>query len=111
MTYILNEYLKIMRSTIDKRVFSEPDGPPVSLFYFCIALAFLSMYVYFGWILSSEDSFFFPLLMGVGFALQCIAESRPKRRRQTAGVLRLTAILVYLSGLVAIVFVPRFLFG
>ncbi len=39
MTHRLNAYVKIMRSTINKRVFSEPDGRRMSLFYFCIALA------------------------------------------------------------------------
>ena len=97
-----------MRSTINKRVFNEPEGRPMSLVYFGIAVAFLSMYVWFKWILGSADPFFFPLIMGVGMALQGIAESRPESRRQTAGVLRLTAMLVYLCGLVAIVFVPGF---
>ncbi|WP_324661726.1 hypothetical protein [Haloarcula sediminis] len=100
-----------MRSTISKRVFSEPDGRPVSLFYSGIAVVFLSMYVYFAWVLGSEDGVLFPLLMGAGFALQGVAESRPEGRRQTAGVLRLTAILVYLGALVATVLTPGFLFG
>lgn len=98
-------------SLINKTVFSEPEGRPISLFYFAIALLFLSMYVYIAWILSSEDSIVFPLLMGTGFALQGIAESRPESRRRTAGVLRLAAILVYLCGLVATVLVPGLLFG
>ncbi|MFB6122040.1 MAG: hypothetical protein ABEJ78_01095 [Haloferacaceae archaeon] len=100
-----------MPSTINKRVFSEPDGRPVSIFYFGIAVVFLSMYVYFTWVLGSEDAISFPLVMGAGFALQGIAESRPESRRRTAGVLRLTAILVYLSALAATVLTPGFLFG
>ncbi|MFC4451105.1 hypothetical protein [Halorussus aquaticus] len=100
-----------MRATIKKRVFSEPDGRPVSLVYFGLALVLLSQYVYLVWILTSEDSSFFLLIMGVGFTLQGIAESRPESQRQTAGVLRLTAILVYLCSLIATVFLPGFLLG
>lgn len=100
-----------MSSTIKKRVFNKPTGRPESLFYFGIAVAFLSLYVYFKWILGSADSLFFPLVIGVGFTLQAVAESRPESQRQTAGILRLMAILVYLCALVVTVFVPGFLFG
>jgi len=80
------------------------------VFYFGIAVAFLSLYGYFTWVLGSEE-LVFPLIMGVGFALQAVAESRPESRRQTAGVLRLMAMLVYLCGLVATLLAPEFLFG
>ena len=100
-----------MPSTIKNRVFYEPTGRPESLFYFSIAVASLSLYVYFKWILGSADSLFFPLVMGVGFAFQGIAESCSESRRQTAGVLRLMAMLVYLCGLVVTVLIPEFLLG
>jgi hypothetical protein len=100
-----------MPSTIRKRVFNEPMGRPESLFYFSMAAASLSLYVYFKWILGSADPLFFPLVMGVGFALQGSAESCSESRRQTAGVLRLMAMLVYLCGLVVTVLIPEFLFG
>ena len=100
-----------MHPTIEKRVFHEPDGRPESLVYFGTAVAFLSMYVYFTWVLSSTDSFFFLLLIGVGYTLQGTAESRPKSRRRTAGMLRLMVILIYLCGLVGTVLIPEFMFG
>jgi hypothetical protein len=79
----------------------------MSLFYFGIAVAFLSLYVFFKWVLGSEDLFLFPLVMVVGNTLQGIAESRPESQRQTAGVLRLIVMFVYLSAIVVIVFVPE----
>ncbi|QLC33305.1 hypothetical protein EFA46_003470 [Halarchaeum sp. CBA1220] len=100
-----------MLSTIKKRVFNEPTGRPESVFYFGLAVAFLSLYVYLKWILGSADPLFFPLVMGVGFMLQTVAESRPESQRQTAGVLRLMAMLMFLCGLVVTVFAPGFLFG
>jgi hypothetical protein len=100
-----------VRSTITDRVCREPDGRPETLVYFGVAVAFLSMYVYFAWILSSEDSFNFSLVMAVFWALMGIAESLPERRRQTAGILRLTMLFLSLCILVAIVFAPGFMLG
>jgi len=96
-----------MPSTIKKLVFNEPAGRPMSLFCFGIAVAFLSLYVFFKWVLGSEDLLLLPLVMGVGYVLQGIAESRPESKRQTAGVLRLMAMFVYLSVIVGLVFVPE----
>ena len=101
----------VMPSTINKRVFKEPDGRLMSLFYFGIAVVFLSQYVFFKLILGSGDSFLLLLVLGAGFVLQGIAESRPESKRQTAGVIRLMALLVYLWGLVVTVLIPGFLVG
>jgi hypothetical protein len=49
--------------------------------------------------------------MAVGTGLSGIAESLPNDRRRTAGILRVTAILVLIGVLATTVFVPEFIVG
>ncbi|OAQ54748.1 hypothetical protein HTG_04070 [Natrinema mahii] len=99
-----------MPSTVTEVVFSEPSGRSAALIQFAGSLAFSGLYVY-SRIAGSADSGRWLLGMVVGSALAGIAESLPKDRRLTAGVLRLAAILVLLSLLAATLFSPEFVVG
>lgn len=99
-----------MSSTVTEVVFSEPSGRSAALIQFAGSLAFSGLYVY-SWTAGNADSGRWLLGMVVGSALAGVAESLPKDRRLTAGVLRLTAILVLLSLLTATVFGPEFIVG
>jgi hypothetical protein len=95
---------------IDQIVFSEPSGWPLALVQFSAALVFLGLYVYFG-IIKNSTSSSWVLFFVVGNSLAGIAESLPKARRQTAGVLRLSAVLVLTSFLATTFFAPELVTG
>ncbi len=99
-----------MPSTVREVVFSEPSGRNHAAVMFSSALFFSSLYVYHG-TAGRFSSASWLLFMVVGTALSGIAESLPKDRRRAAGLLRITAILVLLSMLAAIVFSPEFIVG
>ena len=92
-------------SGIRKFVFAEPSGRPKSIFMFSGSLVFLSIYVYFG--VLGDSSSIDELFISVGFALSGIAESLRKDRRRIAGLLRITAVLVFISLLAALFSTPE----
>lgn len=98
-----------MPSRIGELVFSEPSGRLDALVMFSGSLVFLGLYVYSG-ILGGSSSIY-EVFLSVGFAVSGIAESLPKDRRRTAGIFRVTAILVLTSQVIAAVFAPEFVLG
>jgi hypothetical protein len=98
-----------MPSKIKEIVFSEPSGGINAFVVFAGSLAMVSIYVYFD--ILRDGSSISSLMMAVGFALSGLAESLPTERRQLAGGLRVTAILV-LTGLLGLtVFAPEVILG
>ncbi|PCR92723.1 hypothetical protein CP557_12910 [Natrinema ejinorense] len=75
---------------------------------FTISLFLLVFYVYYGILLDVPSLNL--LIMAVGFALAGAAEFLPTERRRTAGVLRVSAILLLIGLLALIVFAPEILF-
>jgi hypothetical protein len=95
-----------MPSTIDETVLSEPSGRPETLVHFAGSLAFASLYLY-TWSVGDTDLGRWLLVMAVGAAVAGTAESLPTARRQTAGALRLVAILLLLCLVTASVVAPE----
>ncbi|WP_380680532.1 hypothetical protein [Salinigranum sp. GCM10025319] len=92
-----------MPSRVSDVVFSEPSGCRHAIVMFAGALAFAGLYVYYGII----GEFF----LLVGCVLSGIAESLPTERRRTAGVLRVTAILVLVGLLATVAVAPELVVG
>ena len=84
-----------MPSIIEKTVLSEPSRGLHTVMFFSFSLVFLSIYVYFD-VLGDSPSASAGIL-SIGFALSGIAESLPTNRRRTAGIFRVTAVLLLLS--------------
>ena len=97
-----------MPSIVEDTVFKEPAGGTLALVYLAGALLFAGQYGYYAIVLDSPPGNFI-LLMCVGFGLSGTAESLPNHRRRAAGILRRTAIVVYMSLLAALVFEPDFM--
>lgn len=95
-----------MPSVVTEVLFSEPSGRPQTLVQFSGALVFLGLYAY-AWSVGDAASSGWLLGMAVGATLSGVAEALPKRHRQGAGVLRIAAILVFGTVLVATVFLPE----
>ncbi|WP_276271051.1 hypothetical protein [Haloarcula litorea] len=93
-----------MPSVVADTLFSEPSGRPNSLAQFASALAFTGIYV---WSASNGSPQPWLLVMVFGATLAGVAESLPKARRRTAGVLRLVALLSLCCLVAAIVLVPE----
>ncbi|MFC6989053.1 hypothetical protein ACFQJD_10675 [Haloplanus sp. GCM10025708] len=74
------------------------------------SLLFLSLYVYAA-VLGDSSSSSWLVVMAAGTGLSGIAESLPKDRRRTAGVFRVTAMLVLMDLLATTVFAPEFVVG
>lgn len=98
-----------MPSRVSDVLFSEPAGRRHALVMFSGALALLVIYVYYG--VLGESTSTSTLFLMVGAALSGVAESLPKDRRRTAGMLRATAILVLVCLLAAVAFAPEFVVG
>jgi len=98
-----------MPSKIKDVVFSEPGGRRNAFVMFASSLAMLSIYIYYDVLrdVSSVNS----LIMAVGFALSGFAESLPTERRQMAGGLRVTAVLLLTGLLVLTIFAPELILG
>lgn len=96
-----------MPSGIEDFVLSEPSGQPAAAVMFSGALIFLALYVYFG--VFGDSSSIYELFMVGALALSGTAESLPKGRRRTAGVLRVTAILVLLIMIGVLAIAPEIL--
>ena len=99
-----------MPSIVSDVVFSEPSGRLNAGVMFSGALAFAGLYVYTR-ITGTGSVFSWHLIMLVGFTLSGIAESLPYDRRQAAGILRLTAILLLFGLLAATIFAPELILG
>ncbi|MFC3960003.1 hypothetical protein [Halovivax cerinus] len=99
-----------MPSTIGDVVFSEPAGRPFALVQLCSALLISSLYVYYA-VLGNSTVGRFVLFMIAGTALSGIAESLPKTRRRATGILRVTAILVFVCLLATISVAPEAVMG
>jgi hypothetical protein len=91
---------------ISKVVFSEPQGHPNSTVQLGVSLLYLCLFVYFSSVGSVGEFLFIPFLI-VGTALSGIADSMPESRRQAAGVLRLTALVVLVSMIVITIVTPE----
>jgi hypothetical protein len=87
-------------------LFNEPQGRPNSLVQFGASLTFLCVFVY-AWSVGSAEEVSWVLFLVVGTALSGIAESLPENRRQAAGVLRLSALVVLVSMLVILIATPE----
>ena len=100
-----------MPSRLSDTVFREPAGrrDTLTLAMFGGAAAFAGQYVYFG--LVSGNSPGWLLVMMVGFALSGSAESLPTNRHRTAGILRLTSILVFTLLFCVAILAPGLIFG
>ena len=96
-----------MPSMINEVVFSEPSGRPSSTVQFTGAVIFLGLYSY-TWIEGNGNPSNWLLFMIIGSFLSGIAESLPKNRKFTAGIVRLTAITVLMCLLAIIFLVPDF---
>ena len=94
-----------MPSKIKEIVLSEPSGWPTTAVMFSGALIFLGMYVYFG--VFGDSPTVYELFLAGAFALSGTAESLPKARRRTAGVLRVTAILILLIMITILAIAPE----
>ncbi|WP_372479349.1 hypothetical protein ACAH01_12095 [Halomicrobium sp. HM KBTZ05] len=92
-----------MPSKIEAVVLNEPAGSPKTLVMFFGAVLFVGVYAY-GALRGSSNTFL--LVMAAGFVLSGIAESLPTDRRRTAGVLRVTAILILLALVAVVLFAP-----
>ena len=99
-----------MPSIITDVVFSEPSGRSIALVQFSGAVVFLVVYLYFSLLRNSTSSSWI-LVLVAGSTLSGMAESLPKHRRKTAGVLRLTVILLLVGFLGATLITPEFVIG
>jgi hypothetical protein len=84
-----------MPSIIEKTILSEPSRGAHTVMFFFFSLVFLGIYLYFD-VLGHSSS---PSagILSIGFALSGIAECLPTHRRRTAGLFRVTAVLLLLS--------------
>jgi hypothetical protein len=96
-------------SNIEDVVFSEPSGGLNAFAMVAGSLAMLSVYVYVK--ITHDYSATYSLIGAIGFALSGVAESLPTERRQMAGGLRLTAILVLLGLISLTAFAPEVILG
>ncbi|RDZ35624.1 hypothetical protein C5B89_17975 [Haloferax sp. Atlit-47N] len=95
-----------MPSIVDDLMFNEPSGKPFGVIQLCGALIFSGFYLY-AMVVENSTMGSWLLFMAAGSALSGIAESLPKSRRRTAGILRLTGIFVLMCLLGAIFFAPE----
>ena len=94
-----------MSSKINEIVLSEPSGWPTTAVMFSGALIYVGLYIYFG--VFGDSSTIDELFLAAAFALSGIAESLPKKRRRTAGVLRVSAILIPLIMIAILAIAPE----
>lgn len=95
-----------MPSIIDETVFSEPSGRPLALIHLCGAFVLSGIHGYYV-VVDGARPVSAVLFLITGMAVSGIAESLPESRRQAAGILRLTALVVLVSLLAIIVFTPE----
>ncbi|KTG08093.1 hypothetical protein AUR64_00505 [Haloprofundus marisrubri] len=98
-----------LSSLLDSALFSEPSGGLNASVQFVAALLFTGMYVYFDVLLGSPSSHL--LFLATAAGLSGLAESLPKERRRTAGVLRIAGISVALALIVLVWVAPEFVIG
>jgi len=111
ITYLhVAENVRVMPSTPIRFLFREPSGRPHAFVMLSGALLFLGLYVYAG-VLGDSSSSSWLVVMAAGTGLSGIAESLPNDRRRTAGLLRVTAVLVLIGLLATTVFSPEFIVG
>ena len=94
-----------MLSKVKGFVLSEPSGRPTAAVMFSGALIFLGLHIYFG--IVGDTSSFYELIISGAFVLSGTAEFLPNERRQTAGVLRMAAILVLLIVITILIIAPE----
>lgn len=95
-----------MPSRVTAALFSEPSGRRHATVMFGAALAFAALYGYAVRVAGSSGAGWLPFMIA-GTALSGVAESLPDDRRIVAGVLRVTAIGVLASLIVAVAVVPE----
>lgn len=98
-----------MSSRISEFVFSEPSGRLNAAVMFSGSIVFASLYAYFG--VLGDSTSISSIFLSIGFALSGIAESLPKDRRRTAGVFRVSAMLVLTSLLALVALAPELVVG
>ena len=92
-------------------LFNEPQGRPSSLIQFGLSVSFSCVFVY-AWSVGEAGAVVpWVLFFILGAALSGIAESLPKTRRRAAGLLRLTAILVFACFLATMFLAPEYIIG
>ncbi|WP_096393762.1 hypothetical protein [Halorubrum trapanicum] len=96
---------------VSEVLFNEPQGRPVSLVQFGASVCYLCLFVYTWSVGEAEAVVPWVLFFIVGTALSGIAESLPKTRRQAAGLLRLTAVLVLACFLAILFLAPEYVIG
>jgi len=97
-----------MPSRVTAGLFREPSGRRHATVMFAAALSFAVLYGYSVRVADSSSAGWL-LFMIAGTALSGVAESLPTDRRLAAGSLRVTAILVLVSLLVALAVAPDLL--
>ena len=76
---------------------------------FSASLVFLSIYVYYDILRGSSSAY--ALVIAGAFALSGIAESLPEERRQAAGGVRMTVILLLLGLIALTMVIPELIIG
>lgn len=99
-----------MPSRVSDVILSEPSGRNHAVVMFSGALFFSSLYVY-NVTTGNSSAASWLLFMIVGSTLSGVAESLPKERRRTAGLLRVTAVFVPLCLIFLIIFAPELIVG
>ncbi|EMA08845.1 hypothetical protein C437_07542 [Haloarcula vallismortis ATCC 29715] len=102
----LSEPVRGWGLVLKKGVFGKPSRG-LGLLWLTGALVLSSQYVYY-WTLGGSPPIF-TIIFSVGLALSGIAECLPKNRRRTAGMFRITAILVLVGLIVGAFFGLEFL--
>ncbi|WP_224333114.1 hypothetical protein [Haloprofundus halobius] len=101
----MDESSSIPSYLVDEVLFSEPSGWVHASVQFASALLFTGIYVYFG--VLGDVPFDPALFLAVAASLSSLAESLPKERRRTAGMLRVLGILVALALIALVLLAPE----
>lgn len=92
--------MKSLRQKLRGSIFRAPERRKLSLVYFGAAALFLGMHLF-------MDDSVFTLTIFTGMLLTGLSEALPENRNVLAGVLRIAAILAYLSILALSVLRPE----
>jgi len=85
-------------------LFREPDGRPKSLIFVLLSVVTLLGWVFIGIVLNGPHNMLF---LGLAFAFSGVAESLPRNRQRSAGVLRILALGILVVFLVLLTLAPE----